>query len=370
MELKKQVTIVVDTLSGGGAQRVCINIANGLTNLDWKVDLLVLNSKNQDFLCNVSKKINLIRLNLNHARYAGFSLLKYIYQKKPSVFLVFNYELSVLLILLRIFFKFKYKIISRNINTLSEKYKEFKQKNFWVRNIVGTLINNFYYKADQIINQCYDMYVDIIKIHPKLRNNTSVIYNPITNNILDYANSHDLIQIEKKDYLLCVGRLEKAKGFKYAIEAFASISKKFPELRLKILGKGSLEFELKQNAYKFGVENRVDFEGFQNDIIPYYLHARATMLTSLYEGFPNVLIESITLGTAVVSFDCPSGPREIIKDGITGYLTKHNDVDDLTKKLFILMTKKFNIDEMRLSIKRHEPNEIAKHYDKLISSFL
>jgi len=370
MELKKQVTIVVDTLSGGGAQRVCINIANGLTNLDWKVDLLVLNSKNQDFLCNVSKKINLIRLNLNHARYAGFSLLKYIYQKKPSVFLVFNYELSVLLILLRIFFKFKYKIISRNINTLSQKYKEFKQKNFWVRNIVGTLINNFYYKADHIINQCYDMYADIIKIHPKLRNNTSVIYNPITNNILDYANSHDLIQIEKKNYLLCVGRLEKAKGFKYAIEAFASISKKFPELRLKILGKGSLEFELKQNAYKFGVENRVDFEGFQNDIIPYYLHARATMLTSLYEGFPNVLIESITLGTAVVSFDCPSGPREIIKDGINGYLTKHNDVDDLKKKLFILMTKKFNIDEMRLSIKRHEPNEIAKHYDKLISSFL
>ena len=370
MDSKKQVTIVINTLSGGGAQRISINIANGLVNIGWQVDLLVLNSNNQVFLSDVSKKINIIRLNLNHARYAGLFLLKYVYKKKPNVFLVFNYELSVLLILLRILFRFKFKIISRNINTLSKKYEEFKKKSFWVRNVVGALINNFYYKADHIINQCYAMYEDIIQLHPEIRSNTSVLYNPVTNYILDYANSHDLNQIKKKNYLLCVGRLEKEKAFNCAIEGFAGIAKKFPDLRLKIVGQGSLEQELKQNAQEYGVGNRVDFEGFQKDIIPYYLHAKATVLTSLHEGFPNVLIESITLGTPVVSFDCPSGPRELIKDGVNGYLIKHNDVDDLKKKLFILMTNKFDIDEMRLSVKRHEPNEIAKHYDKLISSFL
>jgi glycosyltransferase involved in cell wall biosynthesis len=367
---KKQVTIVINTLSGGGAQRVCVNVANGLINVGWQVDLVVLNYNNEAFLRHVSKKINLIQLNVNHTRYASYSLLKYVYQKKPNVFLVFNYELTVLLILLRSLLKFKYKIISRNINTLSKKYEEFKQQNFWVKNVVGTLIDNFYCKADHVINQCYAMHEDIVKLHPELKNNSSVIYNPITNYILDYANSHDLNQIKKKNYLLCVGRLEKQKAFHYAIEGFAGIAQKFPDLRLKILGEGSLKQELEQTSKDYSIADRVDFEGFQKNIIPYYLYAKATVLTSLNEGFPNVLIESIILGTPVVSFDCPSGPEELIKEGINGYLVKHKNVDDLKKKLLTIMTSQFSIDKMNLTIKKHELNEVVKYYEKLLNSFL
>ena len=86
-----------------------------------------------------------------------------------------------------------------------------------------------------------------------------------------------------------MGRLEKQKAFNYAIEAFSGIKDNFPNLRLKIVGQGSLKQELKQKAIDLNVENRVDFEGFQKDIIPYYLHSKATVLTSIYEGYPNVL---------------------------------------------------------------------------------
>jgi len=64
----------------------------------------------------------------------------------------------------------------------------------------------------------------------------------------------------------------------------------------------------------------VGFEGFKKDMIPYYLSAKATVLTPLYEGFPNVLVESITLGTPAIAFNCPSRPSEIIVDGINGFL--------------------------------------------------
>ena len=151
--------------------------------------------------------------------------------------------------------------------------------------------------------------------------------------ILDYVKKNNLNLIQKKkNYLLCIGRLEKQKAFHLAIEAFAGIADKFPNLRLKIVGKGSLEKELKQKVIDCQVTSRVDFDGFKKDITKYYLHANATLLTSLYEGYPNVLIESIAMNTPVVSFDCPGGPREIVKDGVNGYLAKHLDVNDFKKK--------------------------------------
>ena len=114
----------------------------------------------------------------------------------------------------------------------------------------------------------------------------------------------------------------KIKGFHHAIKAFACIVEKYPYLRLKIVGKGSQEKNLKKIAEKYSVLKKVDFEGFHKEIIPYYLHARVTILPSLYEGYPNVLIESISMNTPVIAFDCPSGPNEIIIDGVNGYLVR------------------------------------------------
>ena len=366
---KNKVTLIIDSLRGGGSQRVCVSIANGLLKSGWDVDLVVLNLNNADYFHFLSQKINLIQLNKNHTRYSALSLLKYIFQKKPKLFLVFNYEFTVLLILLRNILRLKFKIISRNISTLSQKQKQLEQKTFWERNIVKLFIKKFYYKADHIINQCNGMQKDLITIYPKLKKNTNVIFNPIPNHILDYTNLHDLNKIKKKDYLLCIGSLKKSNAFNYAIEGFAGIVKKFPNLRLKIVGQGVLEHQLKEIAKNYGVADRVDFEGFQKDIIPFYLHARATVLTSMYEGFPNVLIESITLGTPVVSFDCPSGPSEIIKEGSNGYLVKYMDVDDLKNQLLSVLSNKFSIKEMSSTIEKYHPNEIMKYYVELLNSF-
>ena len=196
------------------------------------------------------------------------------------------------------------------------------------------------------------MQKDLIKLYSNLEKKSNVITNPLSLNIENYCKMHDLRKIDKQNYILCVGRLEEQKAFHFALDAFASIKNKFPGLRLKIVGKGSLDKDLKLKTIHWGVSSRVDFEGFQKDIIPYYLYAKVTILTSLYEGYPNVLIESIALNTPVVSFDCPSGPSEIIQDGLNGYLVKYQDIDDLKNKVLITLSNKFNSKDLKNSIKK------------------
>lgn len=338
--VRNKITLFISSLAGGGSEGVCVNVANGLADHGWQVDLVVLHTNNSAYLKRVSHKVNLVVLGVDHARHAPLPLLRYIRQHKPEKMLVFNYELAVLAVMLRSLFRFKTKIIARNINTFSKNTTQ--PQGIWQRYIVTPLINHFYGKCDHIINQCQAMRDDLISVFPNLADKTSVIYNPVAKHVEDYAKAYDLTQVEKQDYLLCVGRLEKQKAFHYAIEGFAGIANDFPTLRLKIVGQGSLEQSLKQCAQDLGVADRVDFEGFQADMIPYYLHAKATLLTSLYEGFPNVLIESITLGTPVVAFDCPSGPREIIQEGVNGYLADYQLVASLERKCRLVLEDKID----------------------------
>lgn len=361
-----KITLLISSLVGGGAEGVCVNVANGLAEFGWQVDLVILHTNNAAYLERVSPKVNLVVLGVNHARNALLPLLRYIRKHKPAKLLVFNYELAVIAVMLRSVFRFTTKIIARNINTISQKRKQ--HTGLWRKLVVKPLIDRFYGKCDHIINQCQAMRDDLVSVFPHLADKTSVIYNPVAKYVEDYAKAHDLTQVVKQDYLLCVSRLEKQKAFHYAIEGFAGIANDFPNLRLKIVGQGSLEQSLKQCAQDFGVADRVDFEGFQADMIPYYLHAKATLLTSLYEGFPNVLIESITLGTPVVAFDCPSGPSEIIQDGVNGFLVGYQVVEDFKSKLEKLINSSFNPLVVSASANKNGVLEVSKAYQKIINS--
>jgi glycosyltransferase involved in cell wall biosynthesis len=370
MSSNKKITLMISSLTGGGAEGICVTIANSFANNGWHVDLVVLNLNNEAYLDRISNNVNLFVLNVNHSRTSIIPLLKYLYKSKIKTVLVFNHELAVILVILRLVLRLKIKIVSRNISVLSFKIKQFKQQNLWTRNVVRPLIKYFYNKIDHVVNQCHSMQEDLISLYPQLYYNSSVIYNPMSYQIENFSKTNDLMKIEKKNYLLCVGRLEQVKAFHYAIEAFAGIVNKFPNLRLKIVGLGSLEEELKQKAIDFSVANKVDFEGFQKDIIPYYLYAKATVLTSLYEGYPNVLVESIAMNTPVVAFDCPGGTNEIVQDGLNGYLVNNQDIEDLKNKLSILLLKKYNNENIKNSIKKNQTENVFKQYEKLINSLI
>ena len=360
----KKITFLISTLGGGGAEGVCVNLANALAECGWTVTLVVLHMNNSVYHDRLSDKVELVVLGINHARYAFGGLRQFLKERQPEKVLVFNYELAVLLVAVRTLTRQKFKIIARNVNTLSHNRR--LSKGFWRKQIVNRLVDGLYCKVDHVINQCEGMREDLITLYPNLADSSSVIYNPVNQIVEDAAKRIDFSTLQKEDYLLCVGRLETQKAFHYAIEAFAKIAVDYPNLRLKIVGKGDLETDLKTLAKRLDVAERVDFEGFKQDMIPYYLKARATVLTSLYEGFPNVLVESITLGTPVVAFDCPSGPSEIIQQGVNGFLVKYQDITHLVLSLHSVLSKSLNTEMVSATSNSYSIDHVLDQYIRSI----
>lgn len=339
-----RISLLVSTISSGGAEAVCVNIANGLAERGWQVDLLVLHTKEQDYLERLSPKVNLVNLKSNRARYAAPALLWYILHKRPKQLVVFKYELIDLAVMLKKIFRFNTKIIGRNISVLSESRKASNRTNrrSFIKRWLGTPIE----QVDCLINQSFEMQKDLLQHHPVLKERSVVIHNPVASHIEAYVKTNPKGS-ERGTYILCVGRLATVKAFHHAIAAFTLIANQHPKLRLKFVGQGELQVALEKQARVQGVASRVDFEGFQTDVIPYYRNAALTLLTSNYEGFPNVLIESLVLGTPVVSFDCPSGPREILDYGKYGKLVPPGDVAGLAQAMLSVLEdpNQFNLAE-------------------------
>jgi glycosyltransferase involved in cell wall biosynthesis len=137
--------------------------------------------------------------------------------------------------------------------------------------------------------------------------------------------------------ILAAGRLAVEKRFDLLLEAFARCASSRPEWQLAIAGSGPLQQQLAALADRLGLAERVHFPGRVENLDEWYSASDVFVLSSQFEGFPNVLLEAMGHGMAVVSFDCPTGPRDLITHEENGLLAKHLDVADLAAALGRLM---------------------------------
>ena len=178
------------------------------------------------------------------------------------------------------------------------------------------------------------------------------------------------MDIAVKKQIITVGRLNPEKGHKILMESFAKIENK--DWILTLVGDGIERNKLEELAIKLGISERVNFAGELVDFSRELSESQIFVLPSLSEGFPNALIEAMSVPLACISSDCVAGPSDIIEHGVNGILVKPNNIDELTLKIDELI----NNEELRIKLKNNafqiiedlEFNLIANRYLEFITN--
>jgi glycosyltransferase involved in cell wall biosynthesis len=130
----------------------------------------------------------------------------------------------------------------------------------------------------------------------------------------------------REPVVVAAGRLERSKGFDLLIDAWIQVARRHPDWQLRIYGSGSLERDLREQIRALGLEGSVHLMGFSTALQEEMSRCSLFVLSSRSEGYGMVLVEAMATGVPVVSFDCPTGPREIIHHGRDGLLVPNRDV--------------------------------------------
>lgn len=160
-----------------------------------------------------------------------------------------------------------------------------------------------------------------------------------------------------EQFILAVGRLHKQKGFDQLLQAFAALPD--PKVNLVILGEGPERSNLESLSRQLAIDDRLHMPGVVHDVTPWYRAAACFVLSSRHEGWPNVLMEAMANGCAVVSFNCPFGPDEILESGRYGLLVEAGDIVALAKALSSLLDEP-QTERSRLALSGPKR---AKHFD-------
>ena len=333
-----------------------LNLMNALIDEDVSVDLL-LNHTDIPELPDVREEIDIVRLGKVDGLFRIPPLAHYLRRRQPTVLLV-NRETGIRLGSLAVRFGgARTRLAVRGATTLSVALKQRHPLKRWLRR---TALAHCYRRADHIIANSKGVARDISDIAGIPLQQIHVVNNPTVSPHM-FAQSDDPINHPwftqgSIPVVIGVGRLAKQKDFSTLMEAFAKLRRRRP-CRLVILGEGKERGRLIRLADTLGIQQDVDLPGHVSNPFSYMKRADQFVLSSAWEGSPNVLIQALALGVPVVSTDCPSGPREILANGLYGPLVPVGDVEGLCRAMADTLG---NPPDQHLLRKASEPFQVDK----------
>src|SRR5215210_6767973 len=337
---QKRVAIFMPSLFGGGGQRSMVNLAHGMAESGYAVDL-VLAQVEGPFLEEVRDSVRIVDLKASRAIMSLPALVRYLRSEQPEALLsVFGYVNIVASWAWRLA-GVPTRLLLNEQNTVSF---ESGNASTWRGKLIPWLMKRFYPWANGIVVVSHGVGDDMAQLTKIPRERITVIYNPsvVGAEVWEKAQApldHPWFKPDQPPVLVAVGRLQMQKDFPTLLHAFAKVRKQRP-VRLLILGEGKERETLEELVKKLGLESDVSLPGFVANPYAYMARSSLFVLSSRWEGLPTVLIEALCCGIPVVSTDCPSGPREILRDGKYGQLVPVGDVDALARAIEAALNNK------------------------------
>lgn len=320
-----RIAFVLPDFGGGGAERVALTLIRAFVARGHDIDLVLMQAEGA-LLSELPAAVRLFDLNAPGLRATLTGLRDYLRAERPDAIQASMWPLTVTAIVARRLARSSARLVVSDHTTLSIHYG-----GSWRLRAALRLTTRFFYpRADARIIVSERAADDLARISGLDRSAIVVVYNPIDRPTSPISNEDaDRIWSGRGDArILSVGALKAVKNFPLLIRAFARVAARRPA-RLIIVGEGKERDALAQLAGQEGVGDRVVLAGYAADPWPYYRSAELFVLASDYEGFGNVLVEAMAVGTKVVSTDCESGPGEILDGGRFGTLVPCGDAEAL-----------------------------------------
>lgn len=363
----------------GGIERILTTKANYLADvIGYDVYIILTDGKGKDPYYPLSSKIHVLNLDIRFEELWQLSFLEKIpiYLKKQRIYkkelkkLLFEIRPNITISLLRreINFITSIKDGSKKIGELhvnKKNYRNFEEnetnliKNifskFWMRNLVGHLK-----KLDKFIvlsNEDKENWNEL--------SNVEVISNPLP---FQTMQTGDL----SGHKIIAVGRYTYQKGFDLLLKAWKIVSEQHPDRELYIYGKGD-KTEYRKLAEKLNLKN-LFLENAVPNIIDKYNESSIFVLSSRFEGFGMVIAEAMACGVPAVSFACPCGPKDIIRDEEDGLLVENGNIKQLAEKICYLIKNEEIRKEMgfkaRINVRRFDKEKIMEQWIQLFNNLL
>jgi glycosyltransferase involved in cell wall biosynthesis len=324
-----RLLLAIHSLGCGGAERVLSTLANAWAERGHEITLLTFADGPSFYKLN--SRVSIIHLGLagnsaSHVAALGANarrvacLRKQITDKRPDVFISFMVHCNILTLLAS---------IGTGVPTIVCEHNDPSQY------VIGPIWSSLGLLTYPFADAVTFLTENVLQRWRWLRN-ASVMPNPI---VVGESSSEDLPDWpEGSRRMLAVGRLATVKGYDRLLSAFQQVARRFPDWSLTILGEGPERRNLEQQVRALGLMSRISMPGNVKDPFIWMKEADLFVMSSHYEGLPCVLGEAMACGLPAISFDCDSGPRDMIRHEVDGLLVPPNDVPALVNAMERLMS--------------------------------
>ena len=360
--MKKICFLSGDMSRSGGTERVLAIIANELCKKEDLFEIHILSTVNENMTSffPLDKRIKQSRILNDKAlnfKKQYFKVVKGIrnYVKKNNIDVFIDVEV------ISSIFSIPATRFTKTKHIAWEHFNFYENNGSSLRALARKIDAKFSDYIITLTEEDKNNYLNNLKIIGKI----DYIYNPMEIKEVKKCSLHS-------KQIVSVGRLTYQKGFDMLIDVAKDVLEKNKEYKWLILGDGEDKNRLQEKINKYNLQDRLILKGKVSNVEDYYKNSSLYVMTSRFEGLPMTLLEAKSYKMPIVSFDCPTGPSEIIRNNINGYLVKANDIKEMSNKVNSVLQddkklKEFS-DKAELDIEKFNINSIIDKWTSLLVS--